>query len=134
MPLMIPMPADADGNGISQPPVKRWMLIVGPVLLFLSALNYLTMFFQAPRFVELFAGFGADLPMLTGIVLTTSPYFGVLILIGLVPCIKLFNTSDGARASKSLMWIAAGFGASLILLGIWVTAMYLPIFQMGSVV
>ena len=134
MSLMIPMPADVDNNGASPPPVKRWMLIVGPVLLFLSALNYLMMFFQVPRFTALFAGFGAELPTLTRIVLTISPYLGVLILIGLVPCIQLFRTNDGARASKSLMWIVAGFGASLTVLGIWVAAMYLPIFQMGSVI
>ena len=134
MPLVIPMPADADQNGASRPPVKRWMLIVGPLLLFLSALNYLVLFFQGPAFIELFAGFGADLPVLTRVMLTMSPYFGVLILIGLGPCIELFKTSDGARAGKKLMWIVAGFGASLTVLGIWVAAMYLPVFQMGSVV
>ena len=134
MPLMIPMPAAADENGAARPPVKRWMLIVGPVLLFFSALNYLTIFFQGPRFRDLFAGFGADLPAFTRIVLATSSYFVVLVFIGLVPCIQLFRTSDGARASKYMMWIVAGFGASLTLLGIWVAAMYLPIFEMGSAV
>lgn len=134
MPIAIPMPEGTEGTHNEHRPTGAWMLFVGPMLVLLSAANYIWMSIAGRGFADLFAGFGDDMPVFSELVLAASPYFGAMILIGLIPCIALFrNRALGHdRAWHSFKWIIAGFGASLTVGVIFAAAMYLPIFQMAE--
>jgi len=117
-------------------PVKVWMLVLSVALTSMSAAIYLGIFFSGAGFQDLFRGFGAELPALTHFFLVSYPYYGALILIGLVPCLSLvWNRSRPiAESNRLFMLVIVSFGISFILLSLSVAAAYLPIFELGAVV
>ncbi len=131
---VLPEPPD-DTENICQP-VKLWMLILSVLLTIFSAVIYAVIFFGGVGFQDLFQGFGAELPALTRFFLTSYQYFGVLILIGLIPCLSLLWNQNRpvVESDRLFMLVFASFGLSLLLLGVSVAAAYLPILELGAAV
>lgn len=128
--------AAASSENRARPTVKPWVPILSITLTGMSVAIYVGIYVSGQGFEELFRGFGADLPALTAVVLAYHKYFGVLALIGLVPCVLLLanrtlSVEDGHRLFALVL---AGFGLSLAVLAVFTVAVYLPIFQLGSVV
>ncbi len=123
-------------TGEKSGPVEAWILVVSCFLVLGSGLVYVTIGVGARSFAELLAGFGAELPVLTRIGIDYSRYATALTLIGLLPTIVLFvrRKSFPGNASRYFLWVAGSFVLSLVILGIWVIAMYLPIFKLGATV
>ncbi len=123
-------------SGETSSPVETWILVVSCFLVLGSSLAYGSIQVGARSFEELLAGFGAELPALTRIALDFSRYAMGLTLLGLIPTILLFvrRKSFPGNAGRYFLWIAGSFALSLVILGIWVIAMYLPIFKLGSAV
>jgi len=92
--------------------------------------------FSGSGFQELFRGFGAELPALTRFFLNSYQYYGVLILIGLVPCVSLLWSRNRPIAESNRLFkvVFASFGLSMFMLSVSVAAAYLPIFKLGAVV
>ena len=136
MPIAIVLPEPPDDTEHIYQPVKLWMLILSAVLTVLSAVIYMAIFFSGAGFKDLFQGFGAELPTLTRVFLASYQYFGVLILIGLVPCgLLLRNRKRPVIESNRLFRLVfASFGISLFVLSASVAAAYLPIFKLGATV
>ncbi len=136
MPIAIVLPEAPDDKKNTCQPVKAWMLILSVVLTLISAVIYVAIFFNGAGFQDLFRGFGTELPALTRFFLASYQYYGVLILIGLVPCsLLLWNRNRSVAESNRLFRLVfASFGLSLFLLSVSVAAAYLPIFELGSVV
>ena len=128
--------AVAGSSGETSRPVEAWILVVSCFLVLGSGVVYVAIGVGARSFAELLAGFGAELPLLTRIGIDYSRYATSLTLIGLLPTIVLFvrRKAFPGNASKYFLWVAGSFVLSLVILGIWIIAMYLPIFQLGSVV
>ena len=81
------------------------------------------------RFIEVFEGFGAELPMLTKLFLPGSVMY---YLLPAAAIIALLGHPLGMRSAKtafSLISISSG-----LFIPAFIIAMYLPIFQLGSVV
>jgi hypothetical protein len=134
VPLAIVLPESPSGSENTRQPVRSWILVLSIVLTLVSAAIYITIFIGGIEFRDLFRGFGADLPVLTRFVLATYKYYGVLIFVGLVPCVSLlWNRNRLVVDSNHLfMWVIVSFGLSFSLMSMFVTAMYLPIFQIGA--
>lgn len=124
------------GSGIMHEPVNLWMLILAVVLTTISAAIYVAIFLTGAGFQDLFKGFGAELPALTRFFLSSYQYYGVLILIGLPPCLLLLWNQNRvvAESNRLFSFVFASFGLSLFVLGVSVAATYLPIFQVGAAV
>ncbi len=136
MPIAIILPEQPDGSESTRQPVKLWMLVLSIALTIISAAIYLWLFFIWVRFQDLFDGFGAELPALTRFFLSSYQYFGVLILIGLPPCLLLLWNRNRvvAESNRLFKFVVASFGLSLFVLSVSVTAAYLPVFQLGTAV
>lgn len=134
--IAIILPEPPNDAETTPQPVKLWMLILSIVLTLLSAAIYVAIFTSGAGFRDLFRGFGAELPVLTRVFLVSYQYYGLLILVGLIPCgLLLWNRSRSVADSNRLFQLVyASFGLSLFLLGVAVTAAYLPVFQLGAVV
>lgn len=129
-----PLPEPDQAHDGKQP-VKTWMLVVSALLVAVSAFMCLWMVASAPAFGEMFAGFGADLPTLTRLVLATSKFTPVLILLTLVPFWPILrNRHDLPDAIRHFWYVVAGFVVTWVVLGVFVAGIYLPIIKMGSVV
>jgi hypothetical protein len=136
VPIAIVLPETPDDPENICQPVKAWMLILSVVLTLLSAVIYAGILFSGAGFQDLFRGFGAELPALTRFFLASYQYFGVLILIGLVPCLSLLwnRNRPVAESNRLFRLVFASFGISLFLLSVSVAAAYLPVFELGAVV
>ena len=134
MPLAIVLPESPSGTENTRQPVRSWKLVLSCALTAVSAAFYVVIFVVGVDFRDLFRGFGTDLPVLTRFVLATHKYYGVLILVGLVPCVSLLWNRNRfiADSNRLFMWVIASFGLSFSFLGAFVTAMYLPMFQFGA--
>jgi len=134
MPIAIVLPEPPDGTENIRQPVKLWMLILSVVLTVLSAVIYLAIFFSGAEFKEIFQNFGAELPLLTRLFLVSYQYFGVLILIGLVPCVLLLRNRKRTvvHSNRLFMLVFASFGISLLVLSASVIAAYMPVFELGA--
>ena len=122
---------------IDQPgPIKTWVLVLSTILVVWPLAIYSYILVAVPSFRELFAGFGASLPVLTSAVLNYSTYTVVLALIGVVPLVSMWrNRSSGSRNERrDFKRVITGFGISLMVGIITTTGLYLPIFKMGAVV
>lgn len=133
MPIAIVLPDQQ--RGPARPP-SRWSLVWSIASVVFSATIYSWVFVATPAFASLYSGFGADLPWLTAVVLATSRFYGLLLLIGLIPCVILVKRRNtiGAERSRLFKLIALGFGLACTLLGVFTVAMYLPVFRMGAAV
>lgn len=136
MPIVNVLPESPDDTENICQPVNLSRLIVSVLLTVLSAVIYAAIFFNGAGFERLFQGFGAELPALTRFFIVSYQYFGVLLLIGLVPCVLLLrNRKWSVIESDRLFWLVfASFGISLLVLGASVAAAYLPVFKLGATV
>ena len=133
--LGIPIPEDKE-PAQGPAPVKIWVLVLSNLMVLWSVLIYAYLFTVVPRFGELYAGFGAELPRLTAAVIDYARYTVPLVLIGIVPLVLMWrNRTAGSRTQRrNFMWVIASFGVSTTIAGIAMTGLYLPIFEMGAVV
>jgi len=131
VPLAIVLPESPSGTENTRQPVRSWKLVFSCALTAVSAAIYVAIFVGGVEFQDLFRGFGTDLPVLTRFALATHKYYGVLILVGLIPCVSLLWNRNRfvADSNRLFMWVVVSFGLSFSLLGAFVTAMYLPVFQ-----
>jgi type II secretory pathway component PulF len=92
-------------------------------------------FITGLAFEDLFRGFGADLPWFTSTVLEVYKFNGLLLLVGLVPYAMLVKERKPTikRRTRLTKLVVLGFGLALTSLAVFTTAMYLPVFQMGTV-
>jgi hypothetical protein len=115
-------------------PVKTWMLLLSTLMVLSSLAIYATIIVVIPPFGDLFAEFGATLPILTMLVLNYSKYSVALVLIGVVPLASMwrYRLSGSPSANRDFRWVVTGFGISMVVLGIAVIGVYLPVFMMGA--
>ncbi len=115
---------------------KIWVLLVSTFLIVWCLTIYAYIVIATPSFGELFAGFGADLPRLTELVLDYSIVAVALALISLVPLIMIWRhrTSEAHSKARDLTFVLVAFTASIVIGSIAVYGLYLPIFKMGAVV
>ena len=134
MPLAFILPEPPSDTENTRQPVRSWKLVLSVVLTVVSAAIYVMIFVGGLEFRGLFSGFGADLPLLTRFVLATYKYYGVLIFVGLVPSVSLLWNRNRlvADSNRLFIWVIVSFGLSSSLMGMFVTAMYLPIFKFGA--
>ena len=119
-----------------QQPPGFWVIVLSVALTIISGMLYSAIYPAVPQFVEIFEGFGAELPWFTQFILDNYYYFGLPYLLGLIPCMILVkNRASVIPSEKHLfMLIVINFVLSFFVIGITVIAMYLPIFKMGNVV
>lgn len=136
MPLAIIIPRSPGYSDQERQPVKTWVLVLCVALTIVSIAIHAAIYFGVRGFQDLFRGFGADLPLLTRIVMASAKYYGLLVLVGLVPCVLLlYNRTRLIHESNRLfVLVLVSFGLSFGLLVVYVIAAYLPIFQLGAVV
>ena len=118
------------------PPASRWAVLLCAAMATLSAVIYGIIFLVTPSFAHLFAGFGADLPLLTRIYLGSGPWLIVLGILGFAPPI-LFALNRKAEQHVRNIFIGWSIGGLLLSVAIfvgWVVASYLPIWKMGATV
>ena len=116
-------------------PIKTWVLLLSTVLVTCSLAIYTTILVVVPRFADLFAGFGGELPMLTDLVLDYSKYTIVFVFVGAVPLGAMwrYRLSGSPNAGRDFRRVVTSFGISMLVLGVTVTGMYLPVLMMGAV-
>jgi hypothetical protein len=136
MPIAIVLPEPPHDEEDIHRPVKLWILVLSVVLTTISVAIYAAIYFSGAGFQELFQGFGAELPTLTRFFLNSYQYYGVLILIGLVPCVSLLWSRNRpiAESNRLFKFVIANFGLSMFILSVSVAAVYLPVYQLGTVV
>jgi type II secretory pathway component PulF len=119
-----------DGPG----PIKSWVLVLSTFLVAWSLVVYGIIIVAAPSFGELYAGFGARLPVLTNAVIDYSKYTVVLAFIGVVPLVSMWRNRSLRTYTerREFRWIITSFGISLIVGSITTAGLYLPIFKMGA--
>ena len=110
--------------------IKAVQLWLSWLTVFGSLISFILLSYIVPEFEELFAGFGADLPALTKLVIHFHDNFYLLAIPGIVGNIFL-------HFQKHVFgWSLVGFSGAMavLLIPLTIVAMYLPIFQMGKVV
>ena len=122
-----------NNESTEQMPIEAWKLAAALVSVMITGVFYSILLLMAPSFEGLYAGFGAELPAITEILLAIYPTFGLLVLIGLVPCIMLLMDRSRPDADRLMTIIVVGFGLSSILFAAFVFAMYYPVFKAGAV-
>jgi type II secretory pathway component PulF len=95
-----------------------------------TLISFIMLSYVVPRFEELFADFGADLPAFTKFVLNVHDYFFLLALPGFIGNVLIHNFKNSSG------WWLVGFTGlmGIALIPLTIIAMYLPIFEMGSIV
>lgn len=88
-----------------------------------------------PQFIQLFAGFGAELPWLTRMTLSYSRYLGLLPIISGILAIYVWLHSVRSRESeRALTMLLIGFAVvAVVIITMAVAGFYLPIFKLGKV-
>jgi sulfite exporter TauE/SafE len=86
-------------------------------------------FLLVPKFQELYAGFGAPLPMATTLLLATFRWWGMVPIYTLVLWAIWPNP---AKRGMAAMIFGLSTAILLLLFGVW--AAYAPIFRLGMVV
>jgi len=83
---------------------------------------------------RLFLGFGADIPLFTKAVIVSYPYWLAALVIPIGIYIKYLTQQDLSKKVKNriLFIFVSMLLFSIVLLPLIVTAMYLPIFELGS--
>ncbi len=112
------------------------LLIGGWIIVFSFVVVAIVVPIILSQFITLFAGFGADLPRLTTFFIDSRFFWSVLPVLACALAIHITTRSTHTakyRKQMGLTLIALLVGA-VILFAFAITAMYLPIFQMGQVV
>jgi type II secretory pathway component PulF len=91
---------------------------------------------SSTSFRDVYAGFGAELPPMTQIVLKNLWAWSLLALLAIGNAAWVVSTPVASRATFARMWVpvvalAVTTGAAMMLS---IVALYLPIFRLGSVV
>ena len=82
-----------------------------------------------PTFEELYKSFGIEIPVFTKVVLSTHKYWLGLALIP-IPLVYLLESSKRWQAITQYFLLAL----AVLLIPLTIIALYLPIFEMGSVI
>lgn len=96
---------------------------------FLFLFCALVVILVTPTFGELYKSFGVDIPVFTKVVLSTHKYWLGLALIP-IPLAYLLEQSKKWQAITQYSLLAL----AILLIPLTIIALYLPIFEMGSVV
>lgn len=88
-----------------------------------------------PPFTDVFRSFGADLPAVTGFVLASAPYWGVLPLVSAVAAVGVWRYPQGGRWRRSAAVALLALLATSAIVGVPLAAfaLYLPIYRLGGV-
>ena len=115
---------------------RVWVLLLATVLIVWCVAIYAYIFIAVPAFDELFRGFGADLPLLTAMVINYSWIALLLALVSLVPLASVWRNRASAfdTIARDLTTVVIAFAVSIVVGSTAVWGLYLPIFQMGAVV
>ena len=91
-------------------------------------------YFVFPEFEELYSGFGARIPFFTKAVLITYPYWLVFLVVPIGIYAKYLTRKELAKKTqnKILAVFISILLFSVALFPLLITAMYLPIFEMGN--
>ncbi|MCX4026949.1 hypothetical protein H0A36_28055 [Endozoicomonas sp. SM1973] len=115
-------------------------LLLSLGLLVFSLFIHIGVVFVIPQFLEVFAGFGADLPAITQFVLKTHRYYFLVFLLLLPICILLYRRrlihkgKEKQRKHPLLAYSVLALLLTLAIQGFVMISMYIPIFYLGSVV
>ena len=96
---------------------------------FLFLFCALAVILVTPTFEELYKSFGIEIPVFTKVVLSTHKYWLGLALIP-IPLVYLLEQSKKWQAITQYSLLAL----AILLIPLTIIALYLPIFEMGSVV
>ncbi len=131
-PLIPPESDEDDGRR----PVEEWMIVVAGGLVLACGAVYAMVLRVVPTFVELFAGFGGELPWLTQFVLTYHKYQLVLLVPVSVPFLVLVRNPIDYEANnrRRFRYVLVGFATTLMLYSLNLVAIYLPVFRLGTVI
>ncbi len=118
------------------PPASHWTVLLCAVMAVLAAVIYGLIFLLTPSFASLFAGFGADLPLLTRLYLASGPWLVVLGIVGFAPPILFALNRQAEQRTRNLFmgWSIGGLLLSMAIFVGWIVASYLPIWKMGAAV
>ncbi|WP_426138186.1 hypothetical protein [Psychrobacter sp. TWR1-1-1] len=105
------------------------MKILAISVSFLFLFCALAVILVTPTFEELYRSFGVDVPVFTEVVLSTHEYWLGLALIP-IPLVYLLESSKRWQATTQYFLLAL----AILLIPLTIIALYLPIFEMGSVV
>lgn len=105
--------------------MKALAIVVSFLFLFCALAGILAI----PTFEELYRSFDADIPVLTKVVLSTYKYWLGLALIP-IPLVYLLEQSKKWQATILYFLLAL----AILLIPLTIIALYLPIYEMGSVV
>lgn len=108
----------------------RIFTILNSVLILLYSIGA---YFVIPPFVDLFAAFDAQLPLLTKLMIHSYPYWIFLLVIPVVVFFEYIYNKEGSDAvNKTASIISITLFAFLVLLlPLIVAAMFLPVFYVG---
>ncbi|HEY0634316.1 MAG TPA: hypothetical protein VGE00_02950 [Gammaproteobacteria bacterium] len=113
--------------------VLFWLVAIGATLLSIGL--GLFGFFAVPQFAELFAGFGAELPWQTVIVLKLSHGLWLPSVAALLVWMKWFGAERDSHSRKRLITLFAAIGLTVIvIMALVISTLYLPIFTTGELV
>ncbi|MDJ0907413.1 MAG: hypothetical protein QNI96_15455 [Woeseiaceae bacterium] len=123
------------GNGRDLP-VPTGDIVRAIVLAVLALAAGITMRTASRKFTELFAEFGAELPGLTRFMMDGVEFAPYLALPLFLPGLVLLVQRQSYTGNPRRLVLAAGVGFALyaIAFGVFLYAMYLPIFRLGATV
>ncbi|MGI0119861.1 hypothetical protein [Zooshikella sp. RANM57] len=129
-------PPQSDSRREDDNAISRWIVPSSLGLTFVSGIIYFAIYKIVPQFKEVFDGFGTDLPLLTLFIIDTYYFYSILILVGVIPCILLFNNRYTYRAKQKKLFSLVIFNLilSFLIFCSVLIGLYWPIFQLGSVV
>lgn len=105
------------------------MKILAIATSFLFLFCVIVVILVTPTFGELYKSFDVDIPVFTKVVLSTHKYWLGLALIP-IPLVYLLEPSKRWQATTQYFLLAL----AILLIPLTIIALYLPIFEMGSVV
>jgi type II secretory pathway component PulF len=115
--------------GVANPSNGRGWLIAGLICGFVSAIvTTILGVFVLPKFSEVFAQFGATLPLVTKLVIN---YY---LLIWVVPLGLFFAWRWPGSRRRNMVMGMIGIGSSVAVIPTMIIAVYLPIFAMAATV
>ncbi|GEM_PF-2225874 len=117
-----------------QPADNGWIVWVSASLMVLSLGIYACVMLATPGFARLYAGFGTELPAITGFALSAAPFAIALSLVSIVPFVNLLRARRTGAAGNGFAWVVASAVLAVAILGAWAYAMYLPILELGAAV
>ena len=115
---------------------RLWVLLLSSFLIVWSIAIYAYVVIAVPPFRELFAGFGADLPLVTAFVLDYARLSVVLAPVSIIPLVSMWRHRASAANDNARDFgrVIIAFVVAVLIGSIAVYGLYLPIFKMGAVV